>query len=197
LIGEADTLLRDRRIVFATGNEHKAAEVGMVLMEYGISVKMEDVKPTEIQSEDLTKIAANCAEAAAKVVGGPTIVEDSGLFIEALSGFPGPYSSYVYGKIGTFGILRLMEGEKRRDAVFKSAIAYADPFSAVRVFEGNSKGNISLVARGSGGFGFDPIFEPIEHPNQTFAEMDLSDKNKFSHRARAARAFASWYVGNR
>lgn len=188
---------RDRTILFATGNKHKAAEIRMVLKEYGISVKMKDVKPTEIQSEELKEIAAKCAEVAAKVVGGPIIVEDSGLFIEALSGFPGPYSSYVYSKIGTFGILRLMEGEKRRAAIFKSVIAYANPFSSIHVFEGDSKGNISTIARGSKGFGFDPIFEPVECPTQTFAEMERSMKNKFSHRARAARAFASWHVENR
>jgi XTP/dITP diphosphohydrolase len=187
--------MKDRTIVFATGNQNKVAEVDMVLKEYGISVKIRDVKPTEIQSEELAEIATNCAEAAVKIVGGPVLVEDSGLFVTALNGFPGPYSSYVYNKIGTSGILRLMKGEDNRAAVFRSAIAYADSLSKIHIFQGDSRGCIATIARGSKGFGFDPIFEPVECPNRTFAEMDRDMKNRFSHRARAVKAFALWYIG--
>ena len=119
------------------------------------------------------------------------MVEDAGLFIEALKGFPGPYSSYVYKTLGVQGILKLMEGVKRREAYFLSAIAYAEPGLEPKVFLGKVEGFIVPEARGSKGFGFDPIFQP-KGSEKTFAEMGVEEKNRFSHRAKALSALAEW-----
>jgi XTP/dITP diphosphohydrolase len=119
-------------------------------------------------------------------------VEDAGLFIEALNGFPGPFSSYVYKTIGTQGVLRLMRGIKNRNALFLSAVAFCKPKSDPQVFVGKVDGVITLKERGGYGFGFDPIFQP-KGKKKTFAEMRRGEKNKFSHRAKALRNFAEWF----
>jgi XTP/dITP diphosphohydrolase len=125
-------------------------------------------------------------------------VEDAGLFISRLSGFPGPYSAYVYKTIHNDGILKLLEGSKERDAKFQSVIGYCDQETVCEpiFFEGVVNGEITLTERkeqGKSGFGFDPIFEPsgIE---KTFAEMTIIEKNRYSHRAMAIRKFAEWYI---
>ncbi|MEM2308959.1 MAG: XTP/dITP diphosphatase [Candidatus Bathyarchaeia archaeon] len=180
-------------IFFATGNMHKFNEARRVLAEYNISVAMVKVKTIEIQDDDIESIAEASAIDAARKINLPVIVEDAGLFIDALNGFPGPYSSYVYRKIGLDGILKLLEGIENRRARFKSVVAFSDTDGSVKYFRGFVEGRITRVARGYGGFGFDPIFEPDEQPGKTFGEMTIEEKNKISHRARALREFAKWY----
>lgn len=180
-------------IFFATGNISKFNEARRILAEYGISAAMIKVKVMEVQDDDIERIAEISALNALREVNLPLIVEDAGLFIEALNGFPGPYSSYVYRTIGVRGVLRLMEGVEDRRASFKSAVAYCDPGGELRCFQGVVHGRITREARGDRGFGFDPIFEPDEEPTRTFGEMSVEEKNKLSHRAKALRKFAEWY----
>jgi XTP/dITP diphosphohydrolase len=124
-------------------------------------------------------------------------VEDAGLFIDALSGFPGPYAAYVFKTINNSGILKLMENIADRHAKFQSVIAYCDdqiPFKP-ECFDGESKGQITISERkeqGKSGFGFDPIFQPTGS-GKTFAEMTITEKNGYSHRAMAVHKFAEWY----
>lgn len=151
------------------------------------------VKTMEIQDDDIERIAMVSALSIVREVNLPIIVEDAGLFIEALNGFPGPYSSYVYRTIGVNGILKLMSNVENRRAYFKSAVAFCDPGGELKCFQGVVYGKIAREARGSGGFGFDPIFKPDEEPTRTFSEMSIEEKNKFSHRAKALRKFAEWY----
>jgi len=182
-----------RLIFFATGNIHKFNEARVVLAEYGISVAMLKVKTLEIQDDNIENIARTSALNAVRELNLPLIVEDAGLFIEALKGFPGPFSSYVYRTIGLSGIIKLLEGVDDRRAQFKSAVAFCNPCGELRCFLGISNGRIAREPRGSGGFGFDPIFEPEEQPAKTFGEMSIEEKNLFSHRAKALRKFAEWY----
>ncbi|MEM1587135.1 MAG: XTP/dITP diphosphatase [Candidatus Bathyarchaeia archaeon] len=182
-----------RVIFFATKNVNKFNEARRVLTEYHISVAMIKIKTLEIQDNDVERIAKVSALNAAREVNLPVIVEDSGLFIEALNGFPGPYSSYVYQTIGINGILKLLTGVVNRKAYFKSVVVFCDPEGEAKCFQGIVYGKIANEARGGGGFGFDPIFEPNGEPNKTFGEMTIEEKNKFSHRARAFRKFAKWY----
>jgi XTP/dITP diphosphohydrolase len=126
----------------------------------------------------------------------PIFVEDAGLFIDALNGFPGPYAAYVYKTIHNNGVLKLMEEEKNRKAVFQSVIAFCSKETPTPVsFFGESKGEITQTQRieaGKSGFGFDPIFKP-EGSKKTFAEMTITEKNVYSHRANAIHKFAKWY----
>lgn len=182
-----------RIVFFVTKNINKFNEARRVLAEYSISVAMVRAKTLEIQDDEIERIAEISAMNAVKETNLPLIVEDSGLFIKALNGFPGPYSSYVYRTIGIRGILRLLEGVEDRSAYFKSVVAFHDPGGETKCFQGIVYGKVAREARGSGGFGFDPIFEPEEEPNKTFAEMTIEEKNRISHRARALRKFAEWY----
>lgn len=183
------------RLVLVTTNKGKVEEFEAVFSEYGLRFRWEPMPTLELQSTDLRRVAAFSAEYAYRTLREPVVVEDAGLFIEALNGFPGPYSSYAYKTIGVEGVLRLMEGVKERGAKFLSAIAFYSPLTELKVFTGEVEGWIAREPRGSSGFGFDPIFVPREGDGRTFAEMSVEEKNRFSHRARAARKFAEWVKG--
>ena len=185
---------RGRVAFFVTSNLHKFNEARQVFSEYKVATAMLKIEAIEIQDDNLKNIAKASAVDAVKNCGFHIIVEDAGLFIEALNGFPGPYSSYVYRTIGTVGILKLMKNVDEREAYFQSVVAFNGPEQTPRCFHGKAKGKISLEERGSLGFGFDPIFEPSGGGNRTFAEMTTNEKNERSHRAEALRKFAEWYT---
>jgi len=191
-----DFKLKGKVAFFATNNIHKFEEARRLLAEYDIALGMLRAKAVEIQSESLSDIAEASAVDACKRCHLPLFVEDAGLFIDALKGFPGPYAAYVYKTIGNAGLLKLMENVQNRKAKFHSSIAYCDGDSGeVRCFEGEVAGEIAAKERkksGDSAFGFDPIFQP-EGSRKTFAEMAMEEKNAFSHRAEAARKFAEWY----
>jgi XTP/dITP diphosphohydrolase len=188
--------LKGRVIFFATNNINKFNEARRVLAEYKISVGMLRVKSLEIQNESLEEIAAASVIDAFEKCHLPIIVEDAGLFVDALNGFPGPYAAYVYRTIGNQGLLKLMENVKTRKARFESVIAYlSKDLKSPKCFSGQVEGELITEQRrgdGNSGFGFDPIFKPIG-ARKTFAEMSISEKNGFSHRAEAFQAFAEWY----
>ena len=188
---------RGRLAFFVTGNIHKFKEARRVLAEYKVAVAMLKIGAVEVQDDSLERIAKASATDAVKKCCLPVFVEDAGLFIEALNGFPGPYSSYVYRTIGTKGILKLMENVDERDAYFQSVVAFSGPEEMPKCFQGRVKGKISMEELGSSGFGFDPIFEPSGGRKRTFAEMTTTEKNEYSHRAEALRKFAEWYTGAR
>lgn len=217
----------------------------------------------EIQADSLFPIAASGARAAFEYIGEPVIVDDTGLFIDALDGFPGPYSAFVEDTLGIERVSQLARNEEVKRAAFRCVIAYCDgePFDPtpeptdydrrgqdlsadergravtddtvvarthrvlaanqkfsisgdvtgkspavangtsslpadgtdappVKLFEGVVPGRI-VVPRGSGGFGYDPIFE---YNGTTFAEMSTEEKNAISHRGRALGAFSEWFT---
>lgn len=183
-----------RVIFFATSNIHKFNEARPSLAEFKIATAMLRVKAVEIQDNDIENIAVASALDAVKRCRLPIIVEDAGLFIEALKNFPGPYSSYVFQTIGTAGILKLMKDIDNRDAYFHSVVAFCRPKEKPITFHGRIEGTIVHEERGKRGFGFDPIFAPLKGDGKTFAEMETVEKNRFSHRARALREFAKWYI---
>lgn len=185
-----------RVVFFVTSNVHKFNEARLVLAEHRVATALLRVKKVEVQDDNIANIAKASALNAVKKCKLPLIVEDTGLFVEALNGFPGPYSSHVYRTIGTKGIIKLMENVEKRDAYFQSIVAFCGPEELPKCFHGKVEGTISLEERGSSGFGFDPIFEPSAGSNKTFAEMAIAEKNKYSHRAQALRKFVRWYTSN-
>ena len=188
--------LNGKVVFFATGNINKFNEARSILNSYGFAVAMLRVKGDEIQSNSLKEIAKTSAINAYKRTKLPIFVEDAGLFIDSLNGFPGPYAAYVYKTIHNSGILRLMENMADRNARFQSVIAYCDQsLREPECFDGESNGEITLTERkqqGKSAFGFDPIFQPLAS-SKSFAEMTIEEKNGFSHRAIAIRKFAEWY----
>jgi XTP/dITP diphosphohydrolase len=188
--------LKGRVVFFATSNSHKFHEARIILKDLDIAVGMLRMKDTEIQSYSLAEIAQTNALSVFKRCRLPVIVEDAGLFIENLNGFPGPYAAYVYQTIGNKGLLKLMKEVENRKARFSSAIAYCDNAAVVpEIFEAKVEGNLTSSERlgsGKSGFGFDPIFQP-NGSAKTFAQMTIREKNTFSHRAKAVHKFAEWY----
>jgi len=188
--------LRGRVIFFATGNFNKFNEARKILAEYKIAGGMLRVKASEIQSESSEEIAKASVKEAFERCHLPVIVEDAGLHVDALNGFPGPYAAYVYKTIGNKGLLRLMENVEYRKAKFRSVVAYYSGELELPIcFVGEAIGEITKEAREGdyrSGFGFDPIFKPA-NSHKTFAEMGVSQKNMYSHRAQALRTFAEWY----
>jgi XTP/dITP diphosphohydrolase len=175
-------------IIFITGNKHKFREAERILKEYDVIIERKDVDCEEIRSESCEEIALKCLRLLRRKVNKPFFVEDSGLFISALNGFPGTLSSWVFKKIGNEGILKLLREERIRDAYFLSAIA-AWNGRKEKVFIGRVDGYISYECKG-GGFGYDPIFIPAGS-NKTFGE-DEKIKSLCSHRRNSLKKLAEW-----
>ena len=198
---------------YVTTNEGKVREA----RDY-MACEQFDFDYTEIQSDDLGAIAAHGAREAYREAGEPILVDDAGLFVDALGGFPGPYSSYVEDTLGIERVQRLVASEEPRRAAFRCVLAYcdgdefaaspdpidrddralaaagggddeSDPGLPVKLFSGTVRGRI-VPPRGEGGFGYDPIFE---HEGTTMAEMAVDEKNAISHRGRALAKFGEWY----
>ena len=117
--------LEGKVIFFATNNIHKFNEAREVLNEYKIATGMLRAKSLEIQDDSLDEIAKASVTAAFKKCNLPIIVEDAGLFVEVLKGFPGPYAAYVYRTIGNKGLLQIMKDIENRKAKFQSTVAFA------------------------------------------------------------------------
>ncbi|MCD6474324.1 MAG: XTP/dITP diphosphatase [Thermoplasmata archaeon] len=168
-------------IYFITGNRHKYVEAKKIIDD----IEMKHIPYPEIQADSLEEVAKFGIDYLKNKIEAKFFLEDSGLFIDALKGFPGVYSAYVFKTIGNDGILKLMEGKKERKAYFKAVIAYYD--GSVHIFQGICYGEIAMEKRGEG-FGYDPIFVP-EGSKKTFGEMSKEEKNKYSHRGKALMAF--------
>ena len=185
------------RLLLATNNRHKIAELRPLLSDLGIEV----VSPAEIGvSLDVEENGATYADNAAlkarafaRASGFVTLADDSGLEVDALGGQPGVYSSRYAGPGSDDAqrcallLARLRDiPAERRAARFVCVIAIADPSGEVRLVEGECRGEIATEPRGSRGFGYDPVFFLPER-GRTMAELPASTKNRISHRARAAR----------
>ncbi len=169
-----------RTLTFATSNRHKFGEVSAILGDYDITVEMAALELREIQADTLEEIAAEKAREACLRVDGPALVEDTGLFIGGLGGFPGPYSAYVFRTLDNQGILRLLENAPDRGATFQSVFAYCRPGGSPECFPSAVAGTIALECRG-GGWGYDPVFIAEGASGRTYGELG-DEKNRLSHR---------------
>jgi len=177
-------------LYFITSNEHKFAEAESVLKDCGINICHIRLRYDEARGEKCEEIAKKSAEMCFKRFKTPLFVEDAGLFIPSLNGFPGTYSAWVFKTLGKEGILKLLRGVKDRRAKFISAIAYVDK-SGVSVFTGVSEGRITDKIHGKSGFGYDPIFVPNGW-KKTYGESDEA-KIATSHRMKSLVKFAKWF----
>ena len=180
------------KLYFATKNINKFNEVKSILSTYNIQIDISELDLQEIQSDDLSKIAYEKAKDACRFLNSKVIIEDDGLFIDALNGFPGSYSAFVLKTIGNKGILQLIRDKENRNAMFISIIAYCEPNKNPLTFIGEVKGSIASGERGKV-WGYDPIFVPNGANGLTYAELG-SKKNELSHRKLALEQFAKWYT---
>ena len=158
------------------------------MLKFGISLKFFKCSLQEIQSDSLEKVAFHKALDAFSLCSKPVIIEDDGLFINSLKGFPGPYSSFVFKTIGNEGILKLLKS--KRSATFQSVIAYCERKDDVQLFNASVSGQIPRKPVGKK-WGYDPIFIP-EGQTKTYAQLE--EKNLVSHRYLAIKKFANWYL---
>ena len=178
-----------------TSNLGKLAEFRSALEPLGYDVVHSTEDCDEIQADTVQEVVLNCLSQLKARGLRDMVIDDSGLFVHALHGFPGVYSSYVLRTIGMEGILRLLQGSDDRSAHFECCIG-AFLGGEDLVVTARCYGTIALRPSGHEGFGFDPIFIPAGH-NRTFAEISITEKNGISHRGKAVQAFAEELRGRR
>jgi XTP/dITP diphosphohydrolase len=166
--------------VLVTGNIDKWREAERILGRKLLRQALDLPEPQEATS---IGIARAKLAAARRAVAGPVIVEDSGLELAALGGFPGPFIKWWEWRGGLQSICRALDGGGNRLAEAVCALAVFDGVAEF-VVEGRVAGSIALTPRGQNGFGWDPIFVP-EGDSRTFAEMAAAEKDTVSHRRRA------------
>jgi XTP/dITP diphosphohydrolase len=188
------------KLVFATNNKHKIREISDLLDDRFEVTGLAEIGITEDIPEDADNLADNAMFKARYVherTGLNVFADDTGLEVDALGGAPGVYSARYAGtsKDPSDNIIKLLkelEGVEDRKARFRTVIALIYDNSEY-LFEGKVEGGIIKMRRGSGGFGYDPVFI-AEGYDLTFAEMPLSEKNKISHRAMAMRKLIEFIV---
>lgn len=164
------------QINFITSNKGKVREFREILK--GIAkVKHIDMSYPELRSDDPEEIARLAAKQLADLLDKTVIVEDSGLFIEAINGFPGTCSSYIHKRIGLNGIIKLMQNVKNRKCKYRSAVGFCIPGREPVSFLGEEDGIVAEEIRGNYGFGHDPIFIP-SGKKKTYGEIKNCEKVK-------------------
>lgn len=180
-------------ITFVTSNRHKFEEVSAIFNDAGIELSWEQMKYEEIQADTTEEVSRNSCIKLIGQIHGDFFIEDTGLFIDSLKGFPGVYSSYVQKTIGNDGIIRLLK-DRPDNAMFKTVLtAYIN--GTIKQFTGILEGSIASGERGEGGFGYDPVFIPSGY-GKTLSEMDLTEKNRVSHRFRAVKGLVESLARN-
>ncbi len=182
--------------VLASANPRKAAEMSALLDGVvDVVARPTDIADVAENAPDLEGNAALKAHAVRDATGLVAVADDTGLFVDALDGEPGVRSARFAGEQATDTdnvelLLSRLAGVQPADrtARFRTVIVLARPGRPDVVVEGRVEGRIAVTARGSTGFGYDPVFVPDDGDGRTFAEMGPSDKNAVSHRARALSA---------
>jgi XTP/dITP diphosphohydrolase len=178
-------------LCFASTNKDKYIEIKSILQRHNLEIEFCKMEIQEIQSDSLKEIAIEKSRYAFSFINRPVIVEDDGLFINELNGFPGQYSAFVAKTIGNMGILDLLRKYEDRSAEFVSIIAFSNG-QAQQICEGRIRGEIAKDIT-NGGWGFDPIFVP-SGSHLTFGQLQsLQKKQEFSHRTKALLQFVEWY----
>jgi len=171
-------------LTFITSSANKLVEVERIL---GRTLAQEALALEEIQEVDLEPVVRHKARQAYALLGRPVLVEDTGLAFAAWNGLPGALVKWFLKSLGTGGICRLLRGETNRAATAITLFAYCDG-SGCRIFSGRTSGSVPEMPRGTSGFGWDAIFQPVGS-NRTFAEMSPEEKDVFSMRRLALEQF--------
>jgi XTP/dITP diphosphohydrolase len=190
------------RLVLASANPDKSAEIRAILAAAvpGIEVVARPAEVPEVEETGTTLVenARLKAAAIAGATGEPAVADDTGLAVDALGGAPGVWSARFAGEGATYAdnvakLLKELDGVPagRRTARFETVALVRWPDGTEVVATGAVDGVIATEARGSRGFGYDPVFVPSEGDGRTFAELLPLEKHAVSHRGRAFRALAA------
>lgn len=192
------------RFVLATANPDKAREISEILGDRVELVQRPvDVPEVEETGETLTENALIKARALVEVTGLPAIADDTGLEVDALGGAPGVWSARFAGPCASYreNVAKLIEELARtagpRSARFHTVAVALWPGGRHVVAEGVVEGTIAAAPRGTGGFGYDPVFIPTGLDGRTFAEMSADEKHRVSHRGAAFRDLAALLLEGR
>lgn len=185
-------------LLFASNNRHKAEEINSILGEQFQIITLAEAGIVIDIPEPHDTIAANAAEKSSviyQLTGKNCFGEDTGLEVEALGGAPGVKSARFAGEKATAldnmtKLQELMKGQKNRKARFVTVISLRLN-SEHHLFSGMCSGTLAEVPAGKDGFGYDPLFIP-DGSKQSFAEMSIDEKNKFSHRKKAVQAMITF-----
>ena len=185
-------------LILATSNQDKVAELaGLLGDRFVVRARPADLAETIEDGETLAANALKKAREVTEHTGAAALADDTGLFVAALDGRPGVRTGRFAGPAATYddNVDKLLAelsafGEpEARGAEFRTVIAAIWPEGDELVVEGRVAGWICPERRGDAGFGYDPVFIPLEGGGRSFAEMTIDEKNQFSHRARAIAAF--------
>jgi len=187
-----------RTLLFGTNNLNKLSEIREILGETFEVRSLRDLSIDLDPEETEETLAGNAllkARAFHQASGLPCFADDTGLEVDALGGRPGVYSARYAGPNASYAdnvrkLLLEMEGKPQRSARFRTVIAFVDGPNEY-TFDGVVEGAITEQPFGQGGFGYDPVFRPLNQV-ETFAQMRAEAKHAISHRGRAVRAFAEW-----
>ena len=188
------------QFVAASVNPDKVTEIKAVLAPLGIEVLPRPIDVPEVK-EDAPTLEGNArlkAEAVCDATGLPALADDTGLEVDALGGAPGVYTARYAGEDATYAdnVVKLLDAladlpaPEDRLARFRTVVLVRFPDGREVSAAGWIDGSIALGPRGHNGFGYDPVFEPLEGDGRTFAELTTEEKNAISHRSRALRALA-------
>ena len=191
-------------LVLATHNRDKIDEMRQALMSLPVRIlTLDDFPQMPEVDEDGDTLEANARKKASvlcEFTGLPAVADDTGLFVTALNGAPGVFSSRYAGERASYRenvakLLRAMSAVPagKRAAVFKTAVAFAASPKHLDVVTGECEGSIALSRVGPGGFGYDPVFI-VSGTTRTFAEMTIVEKNVISHRGRALAALRAFLI---
>ena len=189
-------------LVFATNNKHKLEELQAIIGNEIKLLSLKDISCTEEIPEEQPTLEGNARQKSTYVFekyGYPCFADDTGLEIEALNGEPGVYSARYAGEeksaeANMNKVLSKLAEKNNRKARFRTVISLVID-GVENQFEGVVEGKILINKKGDSGFGYDPIFQP-DGFETTFAEMNLSDKNKISHRGRAVEKLVKYFRMN-
>jgi len=187
-------------LVLASANPDKAEEIraifAEVLPQLTLLARPADAAEVDETGRTLEENARLKAVALVAATGLPAVADDTGLEVAALRGGPGVFSARYAGEHATYKenvakLLGGLVGVRDRRAMFRTVAMVRWPDGRELSAEGVSEGRIALTARGTTGFGYDPVFEPVEGAGKTFAELGPEAKHRLSHRGRAFRALAA------
>lgn len=173
-----------KNIIFITGNKNKLREAMQILNADIVSQKLDLREP---QAVDLEGVIKEKLKHGYEILKKPVMVEDTGLFFNALNGFPGALIKLLIERIGGEGIVKMLKGFGDKTATAKCAVGFTKDGQDLKVFIGKIEGEI-VNPKGVSGFGWDPIFQPKGF-DKTFAEMGAEEKNAVSHRFKALEKF--------
>lgn len=185
-----------KAIVFVTGNAKKLEEVVAILgKNFPREITSRKIDLPEYQGE-IEDICRDKCKAAAAIVNGPVIVEDTCLSFNAMNGLPGPYIKWFLDKLGVEQLPKMLAGweDKSAQAICTFAYCNGEPNAEVKYFQGRTDGVI-VSPRGTREFGWDPCFQPNGY-DKTYAELPKDVKNQISHRSKALAVMKEDFLKN-